>query len=137
MTFARKLYQPAPSPPVRPATRRATYAGQTGEPIDKERAIQHAGYMSAVRGMPCMRCGAPPRSYFCHSDQGKGLGIKTDCRRGWPGCSECHWLVGTSGILSRDERRQAEDDYAKATRAEIRASGKWPMNLPGWHDAPK
>ena len=79
--------------------------------VPKERAIQHAGYMAAVRKLPCGMCETGGFTQFCHADEGKGMGIKTDCRLGWPGCGPhdgepgCHWLIGTSGRLSRSERR--------------------------------
>jgi hypothetical protein len=49
-----------------------------------------------------------------HADEGKGQGIKTDCRRAWPGCGPhgdtmgCHYLLGSTGKLGREERRRLE-----------------------------
>src|SRR4051812_19019750 len=68
----------------------------------KENAIQHEGYMRLVRLLPCANCGIEGYTQFCHADQGKGMALKTDCRRGWPGCGPrpgvpgCHYLIGTS-----------------------------------------
>ena len=133
MTFARRIYTPPPSPPVRPATRRASYAGGTSLVlVPKENALQHAGYMDLVRAMACMHCNRPPRSQFCHADEGKGQGIKTDCRRGWPGCAACHHLIGSTGKLGRDERRRLEAEYGARTRAAVLDSGQWPKRLPMW-----
>lgn len=98
----------------------------------KEDAIQHSGYMNLVRAMPCMHCGRAPRSQFCHSDQNKGVAIKTDCRRGFPCCRRCHELIGSTGKLGRAERRRLEDEYADRTRAKIIAYGAWPARLPMW-----
>lgn len=135
--FKRPTYVPPPAPPIRPATRRATLArfDDCAAPVLKEKALQHQGYMNLVRAMPCARCGHRPRSQFCHSDMDKGMGIKTDCRRGWPGCAECHWFVGTSGTLPREERRALEDTYAAQTRAAILAAGTWPKRLPLWSES--
>ena len=104
----------------------------TSEVIKKENALQHAGYMDLVRSMPCAHCGRAPRSQFCHTDETKGMGIKTDCRKGWPGCDECHFLIGTKRIYPRDERRALEARYAAQTRAAIVAAGLWPKKLPRW-----
>lgn len=104
-------------------------------PLPKENLIQHAGYMNLVRALPCAHCFKPPRSQFCHRDEGKGTGIKTDCREGWPGCAECHRLIGTVRILPKRERQAIELLYGKETRAKVLASGKWPKRLPLWEEA--
>lgn len=134
MTFARRIYTPPPSPPVRPATRRASYATTATQapPIPKENALQHQAYMDIVRSLPCIRCGKAPRSQFCHADEGKGTGIKTDCRRGWPGCAFCHHLIGTSGTFDRETKRRIEQDYGQRTRGTVLLGGLWPMTLPKW-----
>ena len=99
-------------------------------PIDKENAPQHAGYMNLVRALPCAHCGKPPRSVFCHSDEGKGMGIKSDCRQGWPGCPECHDAIGTQRIYPKKQRRALEAEMARQTRELIEKSGQWPKTLP-------
>jgi hypothetical protein len=98
--------------------------------VPKNAPLQHQGYMNLVRAMPCIRCAHPPRSQFCHSDEGKGTGIKSDCRTGWPGCAACHYAVGTERIYPKHERRALEALYAKQTRDAIRAAGLWPKRLP-------
>lgn len=102
--------------------------------IPKTEPIQHAGYMNAVRSLPCARCGAAPRSQFCHSDEGKGAGIKSDCRLGWPGCARCHHEVGTQRIYPKEQRRVLEAEMARQTRAQIESMGLWPKNLPRWEN---
>lgn len=99
-------------------------------PIEKDNPLQHQGYMDIVRAMPCAHCGKPPRSVFCHSDEGKGMGIKSDCRQGWPGCAECHDAIGTRRIYPHHQRRALEAEMARKTREQIEASGQWPKNLP-------
>ncbi len=106
--------------------------------VPKERPIQNDAYMASVRRLPCKRCGIQGYTQFCHSDEGKGLAIKSDCRLGWPGCGPhdgkpgCHWLVGTSGQLSKAERREFEARASSETRAELKALGLWPRSLPDW-----
>lgn len=98
----------------------------------KDEPLQHHGYINLVRSMRCIRCGAQPRSQFCHADEGKGQGIKSDCRLGWPGCADCHWLVGTARIYPKAERRALEADYGRRTRESVLAVGLWPKRLPPW-----
>ena len=122
--------KPWSKPTVRPLSR-GTYEGTTsGTEVKKECVSQHSGYMAAVRELGyCMRCRKACRPAFCHADEGKGTGIKTDCRRGWPGCTECHWIVGTSGQYPKEERRALEADLARRTREAVRAAGTWPRRL--------
>lgn len=124
--------------PLPPSQQRsASFARADGghEAVEKERPIQHAGYMDVVRSLPCERCGHPPRSQFCHSDEGKGTGIKSDCRLGWPGCAQCHHDIGTARIYPKEQRRQIEAEYARRTRHKVESMGLWPKNLPRWSDA--
>lgn len=125
---------------ARPAMKTVSVMARIGHqgptPIPKENAITSQAYQSAVRRLPCIRCGIQGFTQFCHSDEGKGMAIKTDDRRGWPGCGPhgtepgCHWYVGTSGNLKQSERRALEADYAARTRAMVEAKGEWPKNLP-------
>ena len=103
-------------------------------PLPKENALQHQPYMDLVRAMACAHCGRSPRSQFCHSDMDKGLAIKTDCRRGWPGCAVCHNLIGSTGTFKREHRRMLEDKYAAQTRSAILKAGTWPARLPRWEE---
>lgn len=115
--------------------RNASMVSDIGIPITvikKENAPQHQGYMNLVRALPCAHCGKAPRSIFCHSDEAKGMGIKSDCRQGWPGCPECHDAIGTKRIYPKEQRRALEAEMARKTRALIEVSGLWPKNLPRW-----
>lgn len=133
--FARKVYSPARVPVV-PIPRDLAERIHTGPArlsvMPKSEPLQHAGYMDVVRGLECYRCEAPPRSDFCHSDEGKGTGIKSDCRLGWPGCRRCHDAIGTARVLPKNERRAWEAEAARATRQKINRMGLWPANLPQW-----
>lgn len=123
--------------PCAPAVRRATYAGATsGVEIVKEDAVQSPTYQRAAKALGhCMRCGAEHVPLdFCHADLGKGKGLKTDSRRGWPGCRGCHETVGRK--LARPVRRAVEYILGFLTRCEILAAGTWPANLPRWVELP-
>ena len=143
--FARKHYTTPPAAPLRPLERPVNLASiSANDPapaVEKDNPLRCEAYRTLVRAMPCMHCGYPPRSQFCHGDQGKGMGLKTDDRTGWPGCGPhdgmpgCHWLLGTSGRIPKAERRDLEARYAARTRAAILAAGEWPKNLPLWNEA--
>lgn len=105
--------------------------------VPKDKPLQHLGYMTIVRGLPCARCKSSQwRSQFCHADilgrGGKGKGLRSDCRLGWPGCRECHWFVGTSGKMTKTERHAFEAAAGVSTRAAVIAAGLWPARLPRW-----
>lgn len=110
-------------------------------PVLKENAIQHEGYMALVRKLPCMRCGIVGFTQFCHADSGKGMAIKTDCRRGWPGCGPrpltpgCHWIVGMTATYTKEQATALENEYGARTRAAVLESGLWPKTLPLWQEA--
>lgn len=107
----------------------------SGHPIDKERASQSSAYQVAVRSLGyCMRCGCTlpvGKRQFCHADEGKGTSIKTDVRRGWIGCSGCHFHIGTAKHRPRRElRREIELYLAWKTRCALRKKNLWPRSLP-------
>lgn len=105
-------------------------------PQPKENVLVSEAYKNAVRSLECMRCGWPPRSQFCHTDEGKGGHIKTDDRRGWAGCGPrpdsmgCHYLVGTSGTFTKLVRRAEDERLAAKTRAALVSRGLWPKSVP-------
>lgn len=106
--------------------------------IPKEGAIQSAAYERAAKALGyCMRCGRQVVPLtgeldFCHRDMGKGQGIKTDSREGWPGCRDCHEVVGRE--LARPVRRAVELLLGLMTRAAIREAGTWPKTLAEWKE---
>ena len=100
--------------------------------VEKEGAIQSEAYHAIVRMLPCAHCGKHGPSQFCHRDMGKGQGLKTDSREGFPGCPECHTLLGSSGRIPREERRELERRYGRETRDKVRAMNLWPRRLPEW-----
>lgn len=114
-------------------------SNQEGKPEvahPKEEVSQHGTYMAVVRRLACRRCGKAPPSerlgnQFCHGDEGKGMGLKTDVREGWAGCAKCHREVG-EGKMPRAEKRRLNKEYAASTRAEVEAKGLWPKSLPKW-----
>jgi hypothetical protein len=126
--------------PLRPATRSGVISmvGDQVVAIEKENPLVCEAYRKVVRSLPCIRCGILGFTQFCHSDEGKGMGLKTDDRRAWPGCGPhgdtmgCHHYVGTSGSMPRAEKRVFEETSSSITRATVLLLGLWPKNLPLW-----
>lgn len=115
--------------------------------IVKAAPARSEAYRKEVRKLACAHCGTFGFTQFCHSDEGKGMGIKSDDRHGWPGCGPhleghhmtpgCHALIGSTGSMTRDKRRALEAKYATETRQAIRQSGKWPKGLPHLEEQPE
>lgn len=130
-----------PAPSTLRSICRGTYTNDSAlVAVEKENPLVCEAYRRLVRAMPCKHCGRPPQSEFAHSDESKGMGIKSDDRTGWPGCKDrigergCHYLIGTARIFPKAERRELEARYARETRAAVIASGKWPKSLPLWSE---
>jgi hypothetical protein len=94
-------------------------------PRPKEAPVRSEAYRRLVASLPCIVCGIAGYTQACHADLGKGMGIKTSDLTCWPGCGPhgglpgCHYTLGTSGTMSRDERRAKEAAYAERTRCEL------------------
>ena len=148
MTFKRPPPKPAKQmdgytvKPRAPACAVEGAVARASVPIPKAQPVRHEGYRRLVAAMPCARCGKPGPSQAAHSDSaGKGMGIKSDDRTCYPLCADgpgwrgCHYLIGTGGMLSREQRRELEARYGAQTRAAIRAAGLWPKGLEEFDEA--
>lgn len=93
--------------------------------LPKERPFRSETYRRLVAAMPCAMCGKPGPSQCAHSDQGKGLGIKSTDLDCFPLCADaplfrgCHSIMGASGTLSKEERQDLEVKFAAKTRAAL------------------
>ncbi len=97
----------------------------------KDAPIRSEPYRRLVASLPCDRCKVEGYSQAAHSDQGKGLSIKACDLTCYPLCGPrpdvmvfglyagCHWVVGTSGTLSREERREYEAEAGARTRLKL------------------
>ena len=136
----REPKQIGPEYTLRPRAVAVAVAGpaRASVPAPKDGMLQDGAYMAFVRTLACDMCGKFAPSQFCHADVlgkgGKGTGIKSDCRLGWPGCPACHHYVGTSGSMPKETRHRYEAAAGRRTRAEIRRRGLWPATLPAWAD---
>jgi len=142
MTFARKTYtRERVYPTAIPEHLRRTAVMCTSaanEPIPKAEPVRSEPYRRLVASMDCIHCGIAGYSQAAHADQGKGAHIKSDDRTCYPACAPrpgvigCHALIGMTGSMPREDRRELEQRYAALTREAIETAGLWPQNLPKW-----
>lgn len=91
-------------------------------PLSKQAPMRSEAYLRAVAALPCAHCGRPGPSQAAHADAGKGMGIKASDTETMPLCADapgrrgCHWLIGTSGRFTREQRRALEVRYVAATK---------------------
>lgn len=104
-------------------------------PLPKRPPLRSEPYRRWVASQPCAHCGRAGPSQAAHSDESKGLGIKS-CDSGiFALCADapirrgCHSMIGASGAFSRTQRRILELNYAERTQHEALAAGVWPA---GW-----
>ena len=100
----------------------------------KAKALRDKTYLRWVASLACAHCGIQGYSQAAHADEGKGMGIKSSDDTCYPACGPhyvrglvipgCHWEIGTSGHLSREERRELETKYAEQTRSLRAQKGK-------------
>jgi hypothetical protein len=65
--------------------------------------------MAVVRRMRCARCGIKGFTQFCHSDEGKGMGIKVSDALCAALCVECHRELDQGKDMKRQERHEMWD----------------------------
>lgn len=99
-------------------------------PVPKDEPLRDEAYRRLVAALPCAHCGIVGYSQAAHADAGKGMGIKACDSTCYPACGPhpgpdggidpgCHWLIGTSGRIPREERRELELRYGAETRARL------------------
>ena len=70
--------------------------------------------LEQIRSLPCVQCGAPPRSQAAHSNFGehnKGMGVKADDRYTLPLCVVCHQDFDQN--LQQQTRQEQQDWFSK------------------------
>lgn len=104
--------------------------------LPKDAPRRSEAYRRLVASFECAHCGRAGPSQFAHSDEGKGMGIKSCDSRGFPLCATqpgkpgCHDGFGTLGWFSRTQRRLLEGVYSQATQIRVKALGLWPKGWP-------
>lgn len=99
---------------------------QINKPVPKSEYVRSKAYREAVARLDCYRCGVAGFSNAAHSDSdGKGGRIKSSDTTCYPLCVDrpgirgCHSLVGASGTLGKEARRELETLGAEATRCAL------------------
>ena len=108
--------------------------------VAKAAPVRSEAYRRIVAAMPCIHCGIAGYSQHAHANAGKGKGIKTDDRMGFPLCAArpgvegCHAAFDQYRLLpgGRDEHAEAGERWAERTRAAVLEAGVWPNRLPRW-----
>lgn len=118
-------------------------AGSTGIAVCKEKAIESEPYRRLVAQLPCMWCGTEGYSQHAHLNYGKGLGMKTDDRTGFPLCCSrpgvegCHVAYDNYRLLEsggREAHREYGLEAGRFTRELVLKAGLWPASLPRWFE---
>lgn len=111
-----------------PMRERRGVLGPVGDEVraqPKDEPVRSEVYLRAVASLPCWLCGIVGHSQAAHADEGKGMGIKSSDTTAAPLCGPhdglpgCHYLVGTSGTYTREERRALERQAGQDTRASL------------------
>ena len=141
-SWPRRVAPATPVAPVQPLARPANYASATGHAtaLKKDAPARSEAYRRIVAAMPCANCGIAGYSQHAHANEGKGMGIKTDDRAGFPLCAPrpgiegCHARFDQYRLLpgGRDAHAAAGEEWAARTRAAILKAGQWPKNLQKW-----
>ena len=132
----------APALPVAPLARPANYASAAARAPARSKStpLRSEAYRRAVAALPCIHCGIAGHSQHAHANAGKGLGLKTDDRAGFPLCAPrpgiegCHARFDQYRLLpgGRDAHAAAGERWAARTREVIERSGLWPNGLQPW-----
>ena len=132
----------APALPVAPLARPANYASAAARAPARSKStpLRSEAYRRAVAALPCIHCGIAGHSQHAHANAGKGLGLKTDDRAGFPLCAPrpgiegCHARFDQYRLLpgGRDAHAAAGERWAACTREVIERSGLWPNGLQPW-----
>lgn len=94
-------------------------------PVPKRQYVRDKDYRRWVASLSCAHCGSQGYSQAAHADsgtEGKGLGIKATDSACYPACGPrpgipgCHWLIGTSGQIPKEQRRELEAGYVAQTQ---------------------
>ena len=116
-------------------------AGTTGIPILKVKAVESEPYRRLVAQLPCLWCGISGYSQHAHLNLGKGLGLKTDDRTGFPLCCSrpgvegCHAAYDQYRLLEsggREAHREYGLEAGRFTREQVLKAGLWPASVPQW-----
>jgi len=78
----------------------------------------------AVASLPCVDCGKENETQAAHANQGKGLAIKASDARIMALCLRCHAFLDQAGSMTKELRRQYEDEMIARTYVALMEQGK-------------
>lgn len=131
--FAKKVYTPAPPPPLRALVRRPSYAvADVVVAVPKREYIRSPQLLAAVRTLPCMASGIVGETEAAHANWGwgKGMGMKCDDNRIAALCRTVHRKLDQGSTWTDAERRDVWWRAHVATVRELLRRGIWPANVP-------
>lgn len=105
----------------------------------KDEPVRHEGYRRLVAALPCCLCGIEGFSQAAHGPS-LGRGIKATDVETFALCADrpltvgCHSQFDRYALWGAEMRRTMAEKWARETRAQIKADGNWPANLPAWED---
>lgn len=112
--------------------------------VPKEELVRSEPYRRLVAQLPCIWCGICGYSQHAHLNLGKGMGLKTDDRTGFPLCCSrpgiegCHVAYDQYRLIEgadSDLHHEYGLEWGRITRHTILTSGLWPKPVPPWRDA--
>ncbi len=115
----------------------------SGITIEKEHLVRSEPYRRLVAQLPCIWCGICGYSQHAHLNLGKGMGLKTDDRTGFPLCCSrpgiegCHVAYDQYRLIEgadSDLHHEYGQEWGRITRHTILTSGLWPKTVPPWRD---
>jgi hypothetical protein len=77
----------------------------------------------AIATLPCMDCGRQGDTQAAHSNQGKGMAIKSSDARVAALCTRCHGSLDQGGAMSKLDRRAYEDEMVLRTYVALMENG--------------
>lgn len=92
--------------------------------------VRSESYRRFVVMHDCFACGIGGFSQAAHPNVGKGLGMKTCDTKAFPLCGPrpghmgCHQMHDLCIDMTRDQRRELEDQYVERMQAIARAAGR-------------
>lgn len=106
--------------------------------VVKPKPARSPTYREIVASFPCINCGIVGYSQFAHANEHKGMGTKTDDRKGFPLCADrpeiigCHTAFDQTTFWTRDEKRALAIRWGAQTRGRVVALNLWPASLECW-----
>lgn len=136
MTFAYRIYTPAPRAPAKPVMRRSVYARMdVVVPVPKDVIVRSEPYRRLVAARPCKACGIWGLSQAAHVPP-EGARLKQSDLLTFPLCctreliTGCHVEFDQFRMFPRAQAVEQGMRWAAETADEIQADGLWPRNLP-------